>query len=82
LERAHAYAEAGADGFFVPGLADLALIANFDEGVALAGQHHGQRGRALSALAKRGVARVSYGADPYIVNDDALQEAAHKAKLR
>ena len=28
LERAHAYAEAGADGIFVPGLADLAVIAN------------------------------------------------------
>jgi 2-methylisocitrate lyase-like PEP mutase family enzyme len=36
----------------------------------------------LSALAKRGVARVSYGADPYIVTMKALQEAARKAKLR
>ena len=29
LERAHAYAEAGASGFFVPLLADLALLARF-----------------------------------------------------
>ena len=36
----------------------------------------------LSALAKRGVARVSYGADPYIIMMNSLQEAARKVKLR
>ena len=29
LERAQAYAEAGASGFFVPGLADLGLLERF-----------------------------------------------------
>ena len=31
VERAHAYAEAGADGLFVPGLADIDLIARLAE---------------------------------------------------
>jgi len=35
----------------------------------------------ISALAKRNVARVSYGADPYVITMNALQEAARKAKL-
>jgi methylisocitrate lyase len=31
IDRAHAYAEAGADGLFAPGLADIALIARLAE---------------------------------------------------
>jgi 2-methylisocitrate lyase-like PEP mutase family enzyme len=82
LERAHAYAEAGADGFFVPGLADLALIANLTKASPLPVNIMVSEDAPLSALAKRGVARVSYGADPYIITMKALQEAARKAKLR
>jgi len=37
------------------------------------------QGANISALAKRGVARVSFGADPYVVTIYALQEAARKA---
>jgi 2-methylisocitrate lyase-like PEP mutase family enzyme len=31
IDRAHAYAEAGADGLFAPGLAEIALIARLAE---------------------------------------------------
>jgi 2-methylisocitrate lyase-like PEP mutase family enzyme len=82
LERAHAYAKAGADGIFVPGLADLALIADLTKRSPLPVNIMVSQDASLSALAKRGVARVSYGADSYIVMMNGLQEAARKAKLR
>jgi 2-methylisocitrate lyase-like PEP mutase family enzyme len=37
------------------------------------------QGADIGALAKQGVARVSYGADPYAQAMSALQEAAPKA---
>lgn len=82
LERANAYAKAGADGFFVPGLADLALIADLIKDSPLPVNIMVGQDAPLNALAKRGVARVSYGADPYIAAMDGLREAARKAKLR
>jgi 2-methylisocitrate lyase-like PEP mutase family enzyme len=82
LERAQAYAKAGADGLFVPGLADLALIVDLTKASPLPVNIMVSQDAPLSALAKRGVARVSYGADPYIVVMNSLQEAARKVKLR
>src|SRR6201987_22584 len=79
LERAQAYAGAGADGLFVPGLADLALITELTKASPLPVNIMVSQGANLSALAKRGVARVSFGADPYVVTMNALQEAARKA---
>lgn len=35
IARGQAYAEAGADGFFVPGLTDLAAVARIADAVAL-----------------------------------------------
>ena len=35
LKRAHAYADAGASGFFAPGLVDLRLIERLCEGASL-----------------------------------------------
>jgi 2-methylisocitrate lyase-like PEP mutase family enzyme len=82
LERANAYAKAGADGLFVPGLADLALIADLTKDSPLPVNIMVSPDAPLNALAKRGVARVSYGADPYIATMNGLREAARKAKLR
>jgi methylisocitrate lyase len=79
LERAQAYAGAGADGLFVPGLADMALIAELTKASPLPVNILVSEGANISALAKRGVARVSFGADPYVVTMHALQEAARKA---
>jgi 2-methylisocitrate lyase-like PEP mutase family enzyme len=82
LERANAYAKAGADGLFVPGLADLGLIADLTNDSPLPVNIMVSQDAPLNALAKRGVARVSYGADSYIATMNGLREAARKAKLR
>src|SRR3984957_13990241 len=79
LERAEAYAGAGADGLFVPGLSDLTLITELTKASPLPVNIMVSQGANLSALAKRGVARISFGADPYVVTISALQEAARKA---
>ncbi len=81
-ERAHAYAQAGANGIFVPGLADLDLIASFTKDSPLPVNIMVSQPAHLGALAKRNVSRISYGADPYVFITNALQEAARKAKLK
>jgi len=43
IERANAYREAGADGLFAPGLADITLIARLAKVSPLPAQHHGWR---------------------------------------
>jgi 2-methylisocitrate lyase-like PEP mutase family enzyme len=79
LERARAYAEAGADGLFVPGLNDLGLIAELTKASPLPVNIMVSQSADIGALAKQGVARVSYGADPYAQAMSTLQEAASKA---
>lgn len=81
IERAHAYAEAGADCLFVPGLEELALIGDLAKASPLPINIMVSGATAsIDALAKRGVARVSYGADAYVITMKALQQAAPKAK--
>ena len=64
---------------FVPGLAGLALIADLTKASPLPVNIMVSQGADITALAKRGVARVSFGADSYVVTMNALQEAARKA---
>ncbi len=80
LERAAAYAQAGASGFFVPGLVDEALIRRVCEGTSLPvnvmyfpGVPEAKR------LAELGVARISHGPGPYRLAMKALEEAARAA---
>jgi 2-methylisocitrate lyase-like PEP mutase family enzyme len=66
IERARAYEQAGAHGFFAPGLADEALIGRLTEAVSLpvniiALPHVPPKKR----LAELGVARISYGPVPW-----------------
>ncbi|MBV1864742.1 MAG: isocitrate lyase/phosphoenolpyruvate mutase family protein [Rhodobacteraceae bacterium] len=66
IERAKAFEQAGADGFFIPGLADEALIETLCEQVALpvniiALPHMPDS----KTLARLGVARISYGPVAY-----------------
>ncbi|MEL7538210.1 MAG: isocitrate lyase/phosphoenolpyruvate mutase family protein [Pseudomonadota bacterium] len=66
VERAVAYREAGAGSFFVPWLADLDLIANLCDRVALpvnVMMRDGMPG--IAELAAAGVARISYGPGPH-----------------
>ena len=79
LERARAYADAGADGLFVPGVSDLGLIAELTKALPLPVNIMVSEGADIVTLAKHGVSRVSYGADPYIKAMSAFQEAARKA---
>jgi 2-methylisocitrate lyase-like PEP mutase family enzyme len=80
LDRAKAYADAGAAGFFIPGLTDAALIARICEGAALPVNVMVMNGvPANDELAKLGVARISYGAIPYIRAMGDLHQEAKKA---
>lgn len=77
VARAKAYAEAGADGIFVPGLADADLIAQFCGAQELP-VNVMRMGDALpiEKLAKAGVARISHGPGPYIAAMKAIGAAA------
>ena len=67
LERAKAYAAAGASGLFVPGLVDAALIGRIIEGTPLPVNVMVMDGvPSNDRLATLGVARISYGPIPYI----------------
>lgn len=77
INRSKAYADAGASGFFVPGLQEEALIARICEASALPvnvmvmdGVPDNER------LAQIGVARISYGPIPYIEAMKCVQERA------
>ncbi|KJV09838.1 phosphonomutase [Elstera litoralis] len=78
LARARIYADAGADGIFVPGLADAGLIEAFTKASPLlvnimATDHTPPR----AVLAALGVARISHGANPYRQAMAFLTERAH-----
>lgn len=77
IERAKAYEQAGADGFFAPGLADEKLIGTLCEAIDLpvniiALPHVPPNEK----LAELGVGRISYGPVPYRQMIKSLTEAA------
>jgi 2-methylisocitrate lyase-like PEP mutase family enzyme len=79
LDRAKAYASAGASGLFIPGLQDDALIGRICDGTALPVNVMVMDGvPSNERLAKLGVARISYGPIPYISAMKALKEDALK----
>jgi 2-methylisocitrate lyase-like PEP mutase family enzyme len=80
IERARAYAEAGADGIFAPGLAEITLIARLAaESPLPLNTMVGDATPSVGALAEHGVARVSHGPRPYFLAMKALEEAARAA---
>jgi 2-methylisocitrate lyase-like PEP mutase family enzyme len=77
LDRAKAYAAAGASGFFIPGLLDDALIGRICEGVRLPVNVMVMDGvPSNDRLVELGVARISYGPIPYVQAMAALQAKA------
>jgi 2-methylisocitrate lyase-like PEP mutase family enzyme len=67
LDRAKAYAAAGASGFFVPGLVNDALIGRVAEAVTLPVNVMVMDGVPSNGrLSELGVARISYGPIPYV----------------
>jgi len=80
IERAHAYEQAGADGFFAPGLADEKLIERLCNEVKLPVNIIALPNVPPKAvLVKLGVARISYGPVPYLKMMKSLTEGASEA---
>jgi len=80
IERARAYAEAGASGFFAPGLANPDFIGRLCEASALPVNILVMPGVPSSKeLADLGVARISYGGGSYRTTMEAFKEAGRKA---
>ncbi len=77
LERARAYAGAGASGFFVPGLADPVLIGRLCTACPLpVNIYMSAQTPSVADLARLGVARLSHGPGPYREMMGALRQAA------
>jgi 2-methylisocitrate lyase-like PEP mutase family enzyme len=79
LERGRAYAEAGASGLFVPGLADLRLLARFCAAAPLPVNFMAFPGApSAQDVAAAGVARISHGPFPWKLAMKALKQAAEE----
>jgi 2-methylisocitrate lyase-like PEP mutase family enzyme len=80
IERAHAYAEAGASGFFVPGLANLDLLAKVCAASPLPVNFMAFPGApSARAVAEAGIARISHGPFPHMLALRAFEDAARAA---
>jgi 2-methylisocitrate lyase-like PEP mutase family enzyme len=80
IERSKAYADAGASGFFIPGLQEEALIGQICERVALpVNVMLMDSVPSIARLAELGVARVSWGPISYLQAMTALEEQARQA---
>lgn len=83
IERAHAYAEAGARGFFAPGLIDLRLLGRLCETSPLPVNFMAFPGApSADEVAATGVARISHGPYPYRNAMAELEAAARLALAR
>ncbi len=77
IERARAYADAGADGIFAPGLMDTALIARLAAAAPLPlNILIEENSPSIEVLAQAGVARVSHGPGPYLEVMKMLEQRA------
>ncbi len=82
ITRALAYAESGADGFFVPGLRDAKYIGKLCDRLPIPVNIMVTSNTPSSKqLAELGVARISYGPWSYCQAMDILKEAGRKAIL-
>jgi 2-methylisocitrate lyase-like PEP mutase family enzyme len=83
IARAITYAEAGASGFFIPGLRELALIQRICRESPLPVNVLAFPGAPSTVdFARAGVARISHGPHPYRLMLKALEDAARTAYLR
>lgn len=83
LERARAYAAAGASGLFVPGLVDEKLIAAICEQTTLpVNVMMSPKTPPPARLVELGVSRISYGPTAYVMAMERLQQEAASAFQR
>ena len=80
IERAIAYAEAGASGYFVPGLADLALVERITKASPIpVNAMWLPNGPTNSQWAGVGIARISHGPFPQMALMNTFEEMAREA---
>ena len=80
IERGRAYADAGANGFFIPGLADLSLVERITKAVDLpVNAMHLPGGPSRAEWASAGIARVSHGPFPFMAMQKWLTGQAKAA---
>jgi 2-methylisocitrate lyase-like PEP mutase family enzyme len=80
IERGKAYAAAGANGFFIPGLASLKLVERICSAVDLpVNAMHLPSGPSRTEWASAGIARVSHGPFPFMDMQKWLAERAAAA---
>ena len=80
IERSQAYAEAGANGFFAPGLVDPVLVGKLCDASPLPVNILVWPGLpSTSEFADLGVARISYGSGSYTATIDAFKTAGQNA---
>ena len=77
LHRAHAYADAGADGIFVPGVATAEDIRSITAGIGLPVNVLAHPSLTVAELGTLGVRRVSSGSLPYRASVDAAVDVAN-----
>lgn len=80
IERGKAYSDAGANGFFIPGLSDLSLVERITSAVSLpVNAMHLPNGPTRAQWASAGIARVSHGPFPYMAMQEWLTGQARTA---
>jgi 2-methylisocitrate lyase-like PEP mutase family enzyme len=80
VERGLAYAKAGANGYFIPGLGDLALVERICAAVPLpVNAMHLPGGPSRAQWASAGISRVSHGPFPYMAMQEWLTSQAREA---
>lgn len=80
IERGIAYAEAGANGYFIPALGDLVLVERICRAVPVpVNAMHLPGGPSRSQWAGAGIARVSHGPFPFMAMQKWLESEARAA---
>jgi len=80
IERGNAYAAGGANGYFIPGLADLSMVERICRAVDLpVNAMHLPNGPSRSEWASAGIARVSHGPFPFMAMQEWLTGQARAA---
>jgi 2-methylisocitrate lyase-like PEP mutase family enzyme len=80
IERGKAYADAGVNGYFIPGLADLQLVERICSAVPIpVNAMHLPSGPSRADWAQAGIARVSHGPFPFMAMQEWLTGQARAA---
>lgn len=79
VKRADAYLAAGADGIFLPGLSDPALVAQAARAIAAPLNVMVRSPDAIVPLREAGARRISFGPAPFIAAMNGLRSAARSA---